>query len=185
MNCPHCQASTAIDARFCQTCGASLEISHDVATAKPPRNFVRTADREGQGGIRGQQRQKGQIRFHYGHACHARETVQVVERFLYSLKLQTQILDSGDEIIVQGKRKPNLLKKALGLDQAVTAAISVDGNDMKTVVGGVKWIDKAAGAAIGWFIFAPAILTAGWGVYRQRQLFSRLEKEIDNFLVSK
>ena len=184
MNCTHCEAHLADNARFCHRCGnATVD-----EAAKPPKiidmAFVRTADRDGRNGKRGENASRGQIRFHYGHARHAREAVQIVERYLDSLGLQTQIIDEGDELVVQGHRKPNLLKRAFGLDQAITVILSVDGNDLKTVVGGAKWIDKATGATIALLYFWPALNTTSWGVYKQRQLFSHVEKEIDAFLSS-
>ena len=185
MNCPHCQASVAAVAKFCHSCGESLNQQVGATDTESVQTFVRTVDRDGHTGTRGQHRESGEVRFHYGAACHAHETVRIVERFLDSQDLQTQIIDHGTEIVVQGKRKPNLIRRAMGLDRAVTVIISVEGQDMKTVVGGAKWIDKAAGAAISCFVFVPALLVTGWGVYKQRQLFSRVESEIDAFLASR
>jgi hypothetical protein len=82
-------------------------------------------------------------------------------------------------------KKPNIFNKALGLDQAVTVGISVEGNDIRVTIGGAKWADKAVGAAIGFFVFTLILLTTGWGAYKQNQIFSKVEKEIEEFLPSK
>ena len=184
MRCPKCSEPISLDSHFCPSCGAAIETSNDSTTNAPVR-LASANDTGPRGGRRGQKAQKGQVRYYYGHACNAREAVSIVERFFDSLGLHTQIIESGNEVIVQGKQKPNFLRKAFGLDRAITVSVSVDGDDMKTIVGGAKWIDKAAGVAIGWFVFAPAILTAGWGVYKQKQLFARLDEEIGAYLASK
>ena len=190
MNCAYCQATIDDDAKFCPSCGTKTDstMNADGTTTTPPLStpsFTLSADREGSGGVRGQQQQNGKTRYYYGKAAHARETVQVVERFLFSENLQTQIIETGHEVVIQGKQRPNIFKKALGLDQAVTVGLSIEGNDMRVTIGGARSLDKAAGAAIAWFIAWPALLTTGWGVYKQTNLFTRIEKEIDSFLASK
>lgn len=133
----------------------------------------------------GKKEASGRISFHYGKAKFLDETVRVVERFLASDKLVTQIVKEGNTVVVQAKRKASLARKAFGLDQAVSVQLVADGEDLKATVGGAKWIDKAAGATIGIFVFAPTLLTAGWGTYKQQKLFGRIEKEIASFFDSK
>ena len=182
MNCPHCEAGTAVDAKFCQSCGKPLTGRADGSGNSPCRHSCAPQIGTASAVLAASHRQSGEVvsttgtPARHGRPCRLWNGSSIRRTFRHRSST------ARDEIVVQGKRKPNLMKRAFGLDQAVTVVISVEGKDMKTVVGGAKWIDKAAGAAIGWFVFFPAIFTAGWGVYKQKQLFSRLEKEIDAFL---
>ena len=128
---------------------------------------------------------KGRVRYFYGKSQHASDVANIAERFLISENLETQILQAKDTIIVQGKPKPGFWKKAVGLSQAATAWISPEGNDLKITLGGAKWGDKVSGAAIGLILFVPVLFVTGWGVYKQEQLFTRLEKDIESYLATK
>jgi hypothetical protein len=187
MKCSNCGSIIEGEARFCPDCGLPLTAPTETLAAVPkplPSKITGFDDPNENSGIRGQQ-QKGQTKFFYGKARYAHELAQVIERFLISNNLETQIIEADKELIIQGKQKPNVFKKALGLDQAATVGVSVEGNDIKVTIGGAKWIDKAAGAAIGWLIFWPALATAGWGAFKQKQLFSKIEIEIEHFLLAK
>ncbi|MGI9174403.1 MAG: zinc ribbon domain-containing protein [Rhodothermales bacterium] len=166
MHCTACNAKIESNDRFCAECGSPLE-SPDAP------------------GKRGSRSPKGRTKYYYGQARYAEDTAKIVERFLASQNLVTQVLNDGAETVLQAQQKPNLLRKTLGLDQAVTVQIVRDGGDLRVTVGGAKWLDKAAGAGIGWFVFAPAILTAGYGIHKQMQLFGRVEAEIETFLATK
>lgn len=129
--------------------------------------------------------QAGNVRAFRGKAEFASEVVAVVERSLMSKELQTQVVELESETIVQGQQKPSMLRKALGMDQAITVNIVTDGNDLKVTVGGAKWMDKAVGVGVGMLVFAPILLTAGWGAYKQKQLFDEVGSEIARYLESR
>lgn len=186
MKCSNCESIIDKDAIFCFNCGSKiskLEEKSDATSSSPNNSGFGNPDEYS--GTRGKSQEKVRTKFFYGKARYAHEVDKIVNRFLISRDLKTQIIEANNEIIIQGKKKPNVLNKALGLDQAVTVGISVEGDDIKVTVGGAKWIDKAVGATIGMFIFAPVLLTAGWGTYKQRQLFSEIEKEVEKFLSSR
>jgi hypothetical protein len=174
------------DAMFCSNCGSKLSnFIEKPGITTSSSDTLRSSHPDDNGGKRGKSEQKVRAKFFYGKARYAHEVANVVSRFLSSNNLETQIIEADSEIIVQGKKKPNILNKALGLDEAITVGISVEGDDVKVTVGGAKWADKAVGATIGLLVFAPVLLTAGWGTYKQKKLYSEVEEEIEKFLSSK
>lgn len=186
MKCSICESMVDGCAIFCPNCGSKLSDFVEIPTVDISSSGVSEfRDMDDHSGTRGKAQQKVRTRFFYGKARYAHEVDKIVNRFLISNDLETQIIEVNNEIVIQGKKKPNIFNKALGLDQAVTVGISVEGNDIKVTIGGAKWADKAVGAAIGFFVFAPILLTTGWGAYKQNQIFSKVEKEIEEFLSSK
>lgn len=186
MKCPNCESIVDEDAFFCSNCGSKISNSDQKSDANSSSsNNSGYSNTDDYSGTRGKSQEKARTKFFYGKARYAHEVDKIVNRFLISRDLETQIIEVNNEIIVQGKKKSNVFNKALGLDQAVTVGISVEGNDIKLTVGGAKWVDKAVGATIGLFVFAPVLLTAGWGTYKQRQLFSQIEEEVEKFLSSR
>ncbi len=127
---------------------------------------------------------KGKVHFYYGKSGCLQETGTIVQRYLKSREMETQKLESDDRVIVQG-RKAGKVKMVLGLQSAATVEIKIDGNDLQVTIGGAKWMDKAAGSAVGLLLVWPALLTTGWGVYKQGRLFTEIEHEIATFLESK
>ena len=99
--------------------------------------------------------------------------------------LRTQVIESGYDIVVQGQGSSGFIRKVLGLEQAVTVKITVDKDDLQITIGGGRWLDKVTGAAVGWFLFAPAAVTAAYGIYNQQKIYGKIEKEIERFLESK
>jgi hypothetical protein len=55
-------------------------------------------------GTRGKAQQKVRTRFFYGKARYAHEVDKIVNRFLISSDLETQIIEVNNEIVVQGKK---------------------------------------------------------------------------------
>lgn len=186
MKCLNCESIVDEDAIFCSNCGSKLSnFIEKPETLASHLNTLGSSNPDDYSGKRGKSEQKVRAKFFYGKARYAHEVANIVDRFLISNNLETQIIEANSEIIVQGKKKSNIFNKALGLDEAVTVGISVEADDVKVTVGGAKWADKAVGATIGFFVFPPALLTAGWGTYKQRKLYSEVEDEIEKFLISK
>lgn len=132
----------------------------------------------------------GKTFLHPGHARHLGEVVQRVEGILQSEKLLTQVIDDGETRMVQGKQEEQqkwkkVMRTTLGLEHAVSVSLTAKGDDLEMCIGAGKWMDKAVGGAIGAVVFWPAAVTAGYGVYRQKQLFTRIERDIETFLAGK
>lgn len=186
MKCSNCESTVDDDAMFCSNCGSKLSnfVEKPGITTSSSDTLI-SSQPDDNSGRRGKSDQKVKGKFFYGKARYAHEVANVVNNFLISNNLETQIIEANSEIIVQGKKKPNILNKALGLDEAATVGISVEGDDVKVTICGAKWADKAVSAAISLLVFQPLIVTAGWGAYKQKKLFSEVEKEIEKFLLSK
>jgi hypothetical protein len=120
-------------------------------------------------------------------ARHIDEVSTFVKNLLEGDKLQAQVIADGADRIVQGRDRPQeswvkFMKKGLGLERAATVKLEVKGQDLAIEVGEGKWSDKAVGGALGMLVFWPAAFTAGWGVYKQRDLFGRIERDVAAFL---
>jgi hypothetical protein len=136
--------------------------------------------------MRGESHKAAKTQIFWGKGRYASETAGAVEALLRSRSLNTQIVEPGDgSFVVQGASTSGLVRKALGLDMAVTVSVRAEGNELKVEIGQGKWLDKAAGAAIGWFIFWPALLTAGYGVYQQQHLYTEIMNQVASFLAAK
>jgi len=127
----------------------------------------------------------GNIKVYPNKAKYSSDVVKVIEGSLISQRLETQVIESDSGTLVQAQQPTNIFKKAMGMDQAVTISFAPVGNDLKVTVGGAKWMDKAVGAGIAAFIFAPAALTTGWAIYKQKQLATQIEAEIALYLSSR
>ena len=93
--------------------------------------------------------------------------------------MSEEILEiNSTEIAVQAKNVDSYIRKLTSLDKACTVSMKLDGTKMDIKIGQGKWVDKAAGAAIGWFLFAPILLTAAYGAYQQ----SQLPKQVNEFI---
>lgn len=120
-------------------------------------------------------------------ARHIDDVCEFIKGLLEREKLEAQVIVEGGGRIVQGRDPPQdgwikLVKKGLGLERAATVKLGARGYDLTMEVGDGKWTDKAVGGAVGMFVFWPAAVTAGWGVYKQRDLFQRIERDVSTFL---
>ena len=108
------------------------------------------------------------------------EAAEIVKEVLITENLEYQEFEEPNAILIQARKPPKIWKTLLGLEIAASIKLTKEGDDLVVNIGGGKWLDKAAGGAIFWFVFWPAILTTGWGIYIQQQLF----KKIDNALIA-
>jgi hypothetical protein len=110
-----------------------------------------------------------------------------VKTMLEDERLEAQVVANGGMRLVQGRDRPaeswvRFMKKGLGLERAATVKLDSTGNDLTLEVGAGSWTDKAVGGAVGMFVFWPAAVTAGWGVYKQRDLFQRIERDVAAYI---
>jgi hypothetical protein len=113
-----------------------------------------------------------------------------LQQLLEAEGLQTQVLSDGGGRVIQGRERPEqswkkILKTTLGLESAVSVTLVLKDADLEVAIGAGKWMDKAIGGTIGALVFWPAAVTAGYGVYKQRQLFTRIERDIETFLAAR
>lgn len=102
-----------------------------------------------------------------------------VKGFLSEKNMKTQIvrIEPG-EVAVQAKDEDSYLRKIASMEKACTVSLKFSDYTLEVEIGETKWLDKAAGAAIGWFVFWPALITSAYGAYKQHQL----PKEIISFI---
>lgn len=112
-----------------------------------------------------------------------KDLANALESFFKEKNMQAQIVEiSTNEIAVQAKNKDSYLRKLASLDKACTVSMKFDKTKLNVEIGQGKWIDKAAGAAIAWFIFAPVIITTAYGAYQQFQLPKQVNEFIQIYL---
>lgn len=97
--------------------------------------------------------------------------------------LETQLINMEGKVAVQAKKEAakvwqRAIKSAMGLDQSITVIFEARDGDLMVTIMPAKWVDKAVGMGIAWFVFWPAAVTATWGIVAMKQLISRIEREI-------
>ncbi|MGO0122002.1 hypothetical protein [Desulfothermobacter acidiphilus] len=102
---------------------------------------------------------------------------QAVEIWFQRRAFETQKLEDKSGVVVQA-RKGGTWAQVAGMSAAFTVYLRPlpEGVEVSTQV--TRWLDKAAAGAAGALIFAPLMLTAGWGIYQQ----NKLKEELLTFL---
>lgn len=63
-----------------------------------------------------------------------------------------------------------------GTNRAATLSMAAIGDDLAYQVYGASWMDKAAAVGVGVFLFAPTLITAGFGMLRQSRLLDEVKE---------
>lgn len=176
VRCGKCGAELSLGDKFCGKCGTRTNMEANPRAASLPTS---PPERRQSGG--GQGPGKRQLFAQKGHL--KVDAAMAAEKFLRNKGMETQIVEQGGGLVVQAKQPANLLKSALGLDAAATVKFTQDGGDLFAEFGAGKWLDKVAGAAVGWYLFWPAMLTAGYGLYAQKNLLANVEDHVRDFLL--
>jgi hypothetical protein len=93
---------------------------------------------------------------------------------------ETQSFGNATEMMVQ-IRKAGILRKATGMDQALTVHMTRLGGATNVSLGQASWGTKAVGEAVGLFLVWPLMLTATYGAYEQAKLPSEIWATIDGY----
>jgi len=165
--CSNCGSEIEDSTKFCGNCGSQIndQINESFNTNRHQSTLKSGSTKQ---------------RIYSNKASQLNNASEIVKKVLLSENLEYQEIPESNAILIQARKPPNIFKTLLGMEIAATIKISIKGNDLIVNIGGGKWIDKAAGSAISWFIFWPTLLTTGWGIYIQQQLF----KKIDNALIA-
>lgn len=107
---------------------------------------------------------------------------QALYEWLRGQNYESQMLPSQNGAITVQARKEDALRTLAGMSTALTLLISSDGENINVEMGNAKWTDKAVAGGVGVLLFAPALITAGIGVFQQSQLTSNTWKFIDNYV---
>lgn len=164
MKCNNCNSEIVGNEKFCGHCGTKIEQTE----------VVESNDDQ----YPSEQNDSTKRRTYKGKADLMEKASDIIKNILLSEKLEYQIHKEIESIIIQGRKKPSFLKKALGLDMAATIKIEKQDQDLIVNIGGGKWMDKLSGGAIAWFVFWPALLTTGWGIYLQQSLFKKIDNQL-------
>ena len=165
--CPNCGMEIEQGIKFCGSCGAQIndQISGSFSTNHQQSKLSSGSTKQ---------------RVYVNKASQLSKASEIVKALLLNENLEYQEFPDSNGILIQAKKPPKIWKTALALEIAATTNLNKDGDDLIVNIGGGKWLDKAAGGVVFWFVFWPAILTTGWGIYIQQQLF----KKIDNALIA-
>ena len=91
---------------------------------------------------------------------------------------------TAEGYFVQAKSDDDGWTKVMGMGKATQVQI-IGNNDMITVqIGKGKWSDKVGAGVVGAFIFAPLMVTAGFGAYKQHKLVDEIFSFVTNFIAS-
>jgi RNA polymerase subunit RPABC4/transcription elongation factor Spt4 len=102
---------------------------------------------------------------------------------LSQLALPRQVAVTFSIDLVQAKPKDRW-KKLVGMDNSIQAQFLDQETSVVVNVGSGKWIDKAAAAGIGAFVFAPLLVTAAIGAWMSKKLPEELFDHLERFVVS-
>lgn len=108
-----------------------------------------------------------------------------VYSFLRNAKnMQAQVIhQEADRWIIQAK-EGGAWKKIVAMDRSLTIELKKNGNALSVEIGQGKWIDKAAGVAIGLLLFWPALIPTAIGTVQQSQLPSQVCGMIEDTLIT-
>lgn len=113
------------------------------------------------------------------------DLARALQNFFEEKKMISQIIEKNNyEVMVQAKTKDGYIRKLSGLEKACTVLILVNGRTLTLQVGEGKWMDKLAGAGIGWFIAWPTLISTAYGAYKQAQLPAEIDTFVQSYLSS-
>lgn len=96
---------------------------------------------------------------------------------------QTQIVQQGEAIVIQGQKGG--WRRLVGMGQAATVMLENTSEGLKASVGGGKWIEQSAAIAVSMFVLWPLLITGGVGMAQQKQMMDTLWKIIDTYAAKK
>lgn len=97
---------------------------------------------------------------------------------------QVQTVQVSSTSVLQA-RKSSTLRELAGLSSALTIKITPEYGGTRAEMGMQKWLDKAAVAAVGVFIFPPLLALAALGAYWQYKVTEDAWKIIEDHIAVK
>jgi hypothetical protein len=96
---------------------------------------------------------------------------------------ETQVIDQGSSVIVQGKKGG--LRSWVGMGQAATVMLDPTPTGLKASVGGGKWLEQGAVIAVSMVVLWPLLITGGVGMAQQKGLIDTLWRMVDNHVIAR
>ncbi len=105
-----------------------------------------------------------------------------LDTWYQSLGFETQMLKTQFGGLIIQARKEGFLRTVVGMSSAITVSINQQDAYLLIEVGGANWADKAGAAAIGYIVFWPTLISAGFGVYEQSKLIKQTWDVIHRYI---
>jgi hypothetical protein len=105
-----------------------------------------------------------------------------LDTWYQSLGFETQMLKTQIGGLIIQARKEGFLRTVVGMSSAITVSINQQDAYLLIEVGGANWADKAGAAAIGYIVFWPTLISAGFGVYEQSKLIKQTWDVIHRYI---
>ena len=168
--CPSCGFGIKPDDKFCGNCGAPLLTADNIVSKEVDTSNL-----------------KARIRTFHNKASKLEEVLKAVRNILEKENLEVQTIKDSYTIILQARKKTSnnkyfkitqkIYRSALGLEMAISVCFEKIEEDLNIKIGVTKWLDKAIGGAVFWFVTWPAIIFTGWGIYKQQSLIKEIDDE--------
>jgi hypothetical protein len=105
-------------------------------------------------------------------------------RKLFDSEYQVQVLQIGSASVLQARRS-SMLRDLTGLSSALAIKITPEHGGTRAEMGMQKWLDKAAMAAVGYFVFPPLVALAALGAYWQYKVTEDAWQIIEDHIAAK
>ena len=105
-------------------------------------------------------------------------------RNLFDSEYQVQTMQVSAASVLQA-RKSSTLRDLTGLSSALTIKITPEHGGTRAEIGMQKWLDKAAVATVGMFVFPPLLALAALGAYSQYKVTEDAWKIIEDHIAQK
>ena len=109
---------------------------------------------------------------------------EALEEWYQSMGFETQILSTQYRGLIIQARKEGFLRTVVGMSSAITVTIDQKETYLLIEVGGANWADKAGAAAIGFVVFWPTLVSAGFGAYEQTKILKQSWDVIHRYIMS-
>ncbi len=105
-------------------------------------------------------------------------------RLLLDSDYEVQTMKLGDTHVLQGRKSSTFLDLT-GLSSALTVKITPEPNGTRVEMGMQKWLDKAAVAAVAFFVFPPLLALPAIGAYGQHKITENSWRAIENHIAKR
>jgi len=105
-------------------------------------------------------------------------------RLLLDSDYEVQTMKLGDTHVLQARKSSTFLD-ITGLSSALTIKITPEQNGTRVEMGMQKWLDKAAVAAVAFFVFPPLLALPAIGAYGQHKITENAWRTIENHIAQR
>jgi hypothetical protein len=160
--CGQCGAQMAAGSRFCASCGASLP-------EQGPQQAPRAA----------------KTRRYALAASEGPRLIADVKTWLDGQGFDSQQLPTETQGVLLQIKKRGGWRDFVGMSTSLNVVFYQAEDSLTVEIGAGKWIDKAAGGAVGMFLLWPLAFTAGFGAWQQIKMPDKIFEFIGSRLMYK